>query len=79
MVNKYRHYRLITGTYTKICKVNKEKWTFLNNLVLHLPKKDAWADPKISAPAADQILNRLRLKLNNPGSDRLRLCNTAKL
>ena len=42
-----------------------------------LAKKGAGADPKKSAPAPAQILNRLRLQSKNLSSDRLRLRNTA--
>ena len=61
-VNKY-----CTIYYTKICTVYKEKWTYLNHFVFHLPKKK----PELTQK------NRLRLQLKNISSDRLRLCNTA--
>ena len=38
-------------------------WRVFNHFVFHLPIKGAGADPKILAPAPDQILNRLRLQL----------------
>ena len=47
------------------------------SLVFHLPKNGAGADPKKSAPAPAQILNRLRLQPKNLGSDRLWLRNIA--
>ena len=47
--------------------------TFIN---FSFAKKMTRSRPKISAPAPDQILNRLRLQLKNLGSGRLRLRNT---
>ena len=43
-----------------------------NSFRFSLAKKGAVADPKVSAPAQAQILNRLRLQPKNLGSDRLR-------